>query len=217
MYLSRLTLKQTPSARALAALIAPEAAGRAMDAQHRLIWSAFAGDPQAQRDFLWRDMGRGQFMVLSAREPQAAELFEPPETKPFAPHLAPGDRLRFVLRANATRTRKGAGRVDVVMDALHGVPKGERGEKRMALAQDAGRAWLEGQGVRAGFALREAVVTAYTVRELPRRGRNRPRFGVIDLEGLIEITDPDAFLARLAQGFGRARAFGCGLMLVRRA
>ena len=34
---------------------------------------------------------------------------------------------------------------------------------------------------------------------------------------LIEVTDPPAFLARLAAGFGRAKAFGCGLMLIRRA
>ncbi len=216
MYLSRLTLKQTPSARALAALIAPEAAGRAMDAHHRLIWSAFAGDPQARRDFLWRDMGRGQFLVLSAREPRGAELFEEPEVKPFAPQLAAGDRLRFVLRANATRQRKGAGRVDVVMDSLRDVPRPERAARRLEIAQAAGRRWLEEQGARAGFEVRHAAVAAYAVRELPGRGRNRPRFGVIDLEGVIELTDPAAFLARLKLGFGRARAFGCGLMLIRR-
>jgi CRISPR system Cascade subunit CasE len=217
MYLSRLTLRRTPSARALAALIAPEAPGRAMDAQHRLIWSAFAGDPQAKRDFLWRDMGQGQFMVLSARPPQEAELFEPPEIKPFAPELAPGDQLRFVLRANATRQRKGVGRVDVVMDTLKPVPRSERATRRLELAQEAGRAWLEGQGARAGFALREAAVTAYAVRELPGQGRRRPRFGVIDLEGVIEVTGPGAFLDRYAKGFGRAKAFGCGLMLIARA
>jgi CRISPR system Cascade subunit CasE len=30
------------------------------------------------------------------------------------------------------------------------------------------------------------------------------------------VKEPDRFLAKLAQGFGRARAFGCGLMLIRR-
>jgi len=37
------------------------------------------------------------------------------------------------------------------------------------------------------------------------------------MTGALEIADPAAFLARLAQGFGRAKAFGCGLMLIRRA
>jgi CRISPR system Cascade subunit CasE len=41
-------------------------------------------------------------------------------------------------------------------------------------------------------------------------------FGVLDISGVLEVHDPDRFLLRLAQGFGRARAFGCGLMLIRR-
>jgi hypothetical protein len=33
----------------------------------------------------------------------------------------------------------------------------------------------------------------------------------------IEVTAPEAFMYRLLCGFGRAKAFGCGLMLLRRA
>ncbi|TYO84223.1 type I-E CRISPR-associated protein Cas6/Cse3/CasE [Oceanicella actignis] len=217
MYLSRLTLDRKPDVAALGPLLEPAHEGRRMDAHHRLIWSAFAGDPAASRDFLWRDMGRGQFMVLSPRPPAASALFESPEVKPFAPELSPGDRLAFVLRANATRARKGAGRVDVVMDALKAVPRPERAARRMEIAQKAGADWLAGQGARAGFRVLDCHVGAYDVRDLPGQGRRRPRFGVLDLEGVLEITDAQAFLARLRQGFGRAKAFGCGLMLIRRA
>jgi CRISPR system Cascade subunit CasE len=42
-------------------------------------------------------------------------------------------------------------------------------------------------------------------------------FGVLDFAGLIEVADPSVFVARLGQGFGKAKAFGCGLMLIRRA
>jgi CRISPR system Cascade subunit CasE len=227
MYLSRLTLKQTPDIAALGALLAPEGQGARMDAQHRLIWSAFAGDPQARRDFLWRDMGRGVFLVLSPRPPGESALFDRADISPFAPDLRPGDRLAFTLRANATRTvktdritaggkRERAHR-DVVMEALKPVARDDRAELRHALAQEAGTRWLEGQGARAGFRLIEAAATSYRVVESPGRGPRRPRFGVLDLEGAIEITDPGVFLARLAQGFGRAKAFGCGLMLIRRA
>ncbi|GIX15249.1 MAG: type I-E CRISPR-associated protein Cas6/Cse3/CasE [Paracoccaceae bacterium] len=217
MYLSRLTLARKPDVAALGQLLEPAHAGRRMDAQHRLIWSAFAGDPAASRDFLWRDMGRGQFMVLSPRPPSASALFEPPEVRPFHPDLAPGDRLAFVLRANATRDRKGVGRVDVVMDALKPVPKPERAARRMEIARNAGKDWLAGQGARAGFRLLDCHVAAYAQRDLPGRGPRPPRFGVLDLEGVLEVADPPAFLARLCRGFGRARAFGCGLMLIRRA
>lgn len=227
MYLSRLTLSRKPSVAALGELLAPTDEGRRLDAHHRLIWTAFAGDRAARRDFLWRDEGDGRFLVLSVREPQRTELFEGPEVKLFAPDLAAGDRLAFLLRANATRTvktervtpsgkRERAHR-DVVMEALHDVPDKDRADVRLELAQKAGRTWLAGQGTRAGFRVAAASVTAYDVLEPPARGRRRPRFGVLDLEGVIEITDPSAFLTRLSAGFGRAKAFGCGLMLIRRA
>lgn len=218
MYLSRLTLKRSPDVAALGQLLSPAHEGRRMDAQHRLIWGAFAGDPQARRDFLWRDMGQGGFLVLSPRAPADAALFEPPEVSEFAPDLRAGDRLAFVLRANATRTvTEPEGRKrhsDVVMEALHPLPKGARAEARMEVAQTAGAAWLAGQGTRAGFGVVQAEVSAYRVLEPRPRG---PRFGVLDLDGVLEVTDPAAFLARLVQGFGRAKAFGCGLMLIRRA
>lgn len=220
MYLSRLVLKRSPDVAALGQLLSPDHDGRRMDAQHRLIWSCFAGDPTAVRDFLWRDMGQ-EFLVLSPHKPGGSALFEAPEARDFAPDLRAGDRLGFVLRANATRTViEDDGRKrhrDVVMEALNPVPKGARAEVRMELAQTAGATWLAGQGSRAGFGVIRADVTAYRVLEPPALGRRRPRFGVIDLEGVIEVSDPAAFLARLGQGFGRAKAFGCGLMLIRRA
>lgn len=221
MFLSRLVLRQSPDVAALGQILNPDHDGRRMDAHHRLIWAAFAGDPEARRDFLWREMGQGAFLVLSARAPEGGALFEPPEVSAFAPDLRTADRLAFVLRANATRTVTEADgkkrHRDVVMEALHGLPAGDRAEARMDLAQEAGAAWLAGQGARAGFAVLRADVTAYRVVEPPGQGRRRPRFGVLDLEGVIEVTDPALFLPKLVQGFGRAKAFGCGLMLIRRA
>jgi len=38
----------------------------------------------------------------------------------------------------------------------------------------------------------------------------------VRFDGLLRITDPDAFRATLIRGIGPAKAFGCGLMLVRR-
>lgn len=221
MFLSRLTLRQAPDLAAIGALLDPAHDGKRMDAHHRLIWAAFAGDPEASRDFLWREMGHGAFLVLSARVPESGALFEPPEVTGYSPDLQAGDQLSFVLRANAARTVTDVdGRRrhrDVVMEALHGVQKGARAEVRMELAQATGTAWLNGQGARAGFTVQRAAVSAYRVMEPPGQGRRRPRFGVLDLEGVIEVTDPVAFLPRLMHGFGRAKAFGCGLMLIRRA
>lgn len=219
LYLSRLCLSRNPSARALSSLLNPEDSARRMDAHHKLLWAVFSDGPARRRDFLWREDSAGVFFTLSARPPVASELFDPPEVRDFAPVLAVGDRLAFNLRANATRARKGVGRVDLVMDALHGLPSGERAETRMAVAQTAGTDWLAGQGARAGFSLIHAEVGDYSTVTLPgHRGprKGQPQFGVLDMTGVLEVTDPAAFLAQLATGFGRAKAFGCGLMLIRR-
>lgn len=218
--LSRLRIASRPSIEALSRLISPDEAGARRGAHHRLIWSAFADGPDRQRDFLWREEEPGVFFTLSQRPPRAIDLFEPPEVKPFDPQLTKADRLAFRLRANATRSRKGVGRVDVVMDALHALPRQDRAEVRDAVAQREGVAWLTRQGDGAGFGVLDASVTSYTTETLPdERGprRNAPRFGILDFEGLIEVSNPELFVAKLSQGFGRAKAFGCGLMLIRRA
>ncbi len=102
LYLSRLVIAKSPEVSALDALLNPRNQGQRRDAHHRLIWSAFAGDPDASRDFLWRYMGKGQFLVLSHRKPEHSALFDPPDIQSYAPDLQAGDRLSFILRANAT-------------------------------------------------------------------------------------------------------------------
>lgn len=259
-WLSRVQLARNPATTALAALINPVETtyrqrlhrpdkGRIMDAHHRLIWSLFADRPS--RDYLWRAEGKGRFLILSANPPPAdgAGLFETPDVRAFTPDLRAGDRLSFLLRANATQTRKtGALRadgnpktvhIDVVMDRLHplkgqrDMPPGthsERPAQRMALAHEAACVWLAGQGARNGFRLDsrdsdgeprpDVQVADYSVMPLPShigKREGQPQFGVMELSGHILVEDPEVLVRRIIQGFGRAKSFGCGLMLIRRA
>ena len=89
----------------LSKLLDPEDYNTRADAHHQLIWTVFSDSRDRTRDFLWRADGKGRFYTLSARPPLANDLFNPPETKAFEPKLSAGDRLRFCLRANATRSR----------------------------------------------------------------------------------------------------------------
>ncbi len=224
--------------RLIAAALGRGAPGEVMEAQHRLLWTAFGDRPDRTRDFLWREAGDGRFYALSAREPEAvSDLFEV-DARRFEPALAPGDRLTFQLRVNATKSvggSKQAGRrghrCDVAMAVLKPIPKGERAEHRDEAAETAALDWLEARAGASGFRLlerrttdgarrRSARLDGYRVIRIPRRNADREKatsFGVFDLEGMIEVSDPRAFLSRLAEGFGRAKAFGCGLMLIRRA
>ena len=234
LYLSRLTLRSDPQSRALSGLIDPperahaQGRGQVLDAHHKLIWSAFADSPDRNRDFLWRSEGQGRFMALSSRKPIESPLFERPEILPFVPSLGVGDRLGFALRANATKDRSRVDgpnrRVDIVMDSLHNLPTCEglvrpRAAARPTIAAQAGSDWMARLGAVHGFEPLETIVEDYRVVALPgHRGRRKgqPQFGVLELKGVLKVTDPATFITRLGAGFGRAKAFGCGLMLIRR-
>jgi CRISPR system Cascade subunit CasE len=246
-YLSRARLRADAPIAALRELLVPEEQGSRIAAAHRLVWTLFADDPDRRRDFLWREGEPGSFYILSARRPDDRHgLFdlEPPKT--FAPALAAGDRLAFALRVNATVARKAVGkagpegrvrggRCDIVMDALSAVPQGERAEARAALLSRVSGEWLARQGEAHGFEpdpapsaegwLGEGLTppgvtraTGYRVLRVDRGPRASPmQAGVLDLEGTLTVRDPDRFVAAVRHGFGRAKAFGCGLMLIRRA
>ncbi len=232
---SRARLRRDVPATALRALLLPRGESARAGAGHRLVWTLFSDGPGRERDFLWREADAGIFYLLSRRPPEDRHgLFELDPPKLFAPVFREGERLAFSLRANATIARGGGpgtrGRpCDVVMDALRKVPPGARAAERAHVMQTAGRCWLERQGERCGFVLPpppeaedcEATraprcVVAHRVLQVDHAGP-AARLGILDFEGELEVRDPGRFVQALAQGFGRAKAFGCGLMLVRRA
>lgn len=219
LYLSRLRLNREPSVAALEGILVPDDDGVRAGVAHQLIWTAFADHSDRKRDFLWRQDDRRGWLVLSHRPPDNRHGLFQVETKPFAPHLDKGQRLAFALRANAVVTRKDAKgrpkRSDVVMDRLRAIPPGERAPARERIAAEAAGNWLVAQGVVAGFGVNGIDVLAYRTEMIPRKGKRGIELGVLDLEGEIRVERPDAFLMALGAGLGKAKAFGCGLMLIR--
>lgn len=199
---------------------------------HQLLWRLFPGVPKGERPFIFRQEieedanGKGaglpRFYVGSACAPEPIEGFEV-QCKPFAPQLAKGERLAFRLRANPSIAKPmGQGRrskrADVLMDARYPFPKGERTSQACTQAMDdAAREWLASRAPSWGFHLPVAPeVGAYRQHALPK-DKGRPiRFSSVDYEGLLEVTDPGRLIETLAHGVGRAKAFGCGLMILRR-
>jgi CRISPR system Cascade subunit CasE len=130
-------------------------------------------------------------------------------------------------------------RCDIVMDALAEYSGSEgprdvdgrtmRAKLRAEATAKVARAWIEEQGCKAGFELVKkpeddgvflSASSYETIRIQRIQGTSYAApatFGVLDFEGLIEVTEPALFLSRLANGFGKAKAFGCALMLIRRA
>jgi CRISPR system Cascade subunit CasE len=229
LHLSRIRLRDDAAVAALAGSLLAEENGEAVLKAHRLLWALFADSPDRTRDFLWRDDGgsywrRRTFIALSARPPEDRVGLFNVETKPFAPALIVGQRLRFRLRASPSSSEARPGekrgkRVDPVAQALRGLSREERRQCRFDVLQQVGRAWLAGRGERCGFHLPEGepfLVDGENWRALPRGERKQATFSVLDFEGVLEVDEVSRFLDALAAGIGRARAFGCGLMLIRR-
>ena len=226
LYLSRACLKRDPPISALAPLLLGNTDGGEPIGLpgHHLVWSLFADGRDRRRDFLWREMRTGVFLVLSARRPQDPHgLFDIADPKPFRPALAIGDRLSFTLRANpVVRRRDGSRRRstkhDVVMDALRARPPGERASSRFDLVREEGFAWLERQAGKAGFSVRGGgvQVEGYEQQRVVRRGTAPMAFSTLEFTGSLTVSDPGTFLSAVARGFGAAKAYGCGLMLIRR-
>lgn len=205
-------------------------------AAHQLLWQLFPGHEGA-RPFLFRqEMEEGDasqnkapkgmplFYVLSDREPAAAPGLLDVTCKPFEPGLSTGDQLAFRLRANPTVARRVEGakhspRSDVLMAAKKPFPSGQRTSEECVKAMDhAAREWLQSRAEGGGFRLTvDPEVSGYRQHALRKPGRRDAiQFSSVDYEGLLEVTDPGKLIETLALGMGRAKAFGCGLLLVRR-
>jgi len=230
MYLSRVQVATEGLDRgALLNLLAGDAYSN-----HQLLWKMFQS--AQDRPFLFRqETEREQlsltdttrslplFYVLSSQIPEPVPGLLKADCKSFQPALEPGQRLIFRLRANPTVARKRAngersGRHDVLMDAktqckaLGGDSPGTIEEKMHRAAST----WLEERAAKGGFKLDfTPQVTGYRQHYLKRKGSDI-RFSSVDFEGALTVSDPARFIETLFTGLGRSKAFGCGLMMVRR-
>ncbi|MEW5725479.1 MAG: type I-E CRISPR-associated protein Cas6/Cse3/CasE [Thermodesulfobacteriota bacterium] len=197
---------------------------------HRLIWTLFGDRPDRDRDFLYRRELNGwgaTFYLVSARKPEDPDSLWDMEPKPYRPRLSAGQTLFFSLRANPVRSKRDENgrlhRHDVVMEAKHKLKQEKRPREtwpsQAELIQAAGKSWLAARAARHGFTVDPALIRAdaYQPPDPGGRGKGREvRHAVMDLSGLLRVSDPDLFLETLYRGLGPAKAFGCGLMLVRR-
>ncbi len=95
--------------------------------------------------------------------------------------------------------------------------KGARMLKReldQAMDRAAGE-WLRSRGGKHGFELSTVLCTGYRWHALPEKHR-QAGFSSVDYDGTLTVTEPELFIQTLYAGLGPSKAFGCGLILVRR-
>ncbi|MFB9869327.1 type I-E CRISPR-associated protein Cas6/Cse3/CasE [Vreelandella sulfidaeris] len=199
---------------------------------HQLLWQLFP-DYEGPRPFIFRqeleetEEGRGPkglplFYLLSDREPMSVSGLLEAESKPFVPELNVGDRLAFRLRANPTMAvavpGKRGQRADVLMAAKKPFAPGQRTSQACVDAMNGkAREWLESRSETWGFRLPFTPELGAYRQHVLNKGSEKPvQFSTVDYEGLLEVTNPGKLIETMAHGIGRAKAFGGGLLLLRR-
>lgn len=209
--------------------------------EHQLLWRFFPSPHGFNRDFLFRRRdvdGVPRFYVVSQREPKAPHPAWHVQTRSYTPELAEGTRLNFELRANPVIARSTDGRGkrhDVVMDEKKRLLTARgladwaawtpdrrtadgahdpRPELSELVARTCG-AWLQARAEQHGFALDPNALRADGYAQQGGK-RAELRFSTVDFNGTLTVTDRERFAQALKGGIGRAKAFGCGLLLVRR-
>lgn len=204
---------------------------------HQLLWKLFPHSKS--RSFLFRQEwnqkilendGVSQsrntptFYMVSVDPPQnIANLFFI-ETKNYVPSLSVGQIFTFDLRANPVVTirkegKKNPSHHDVLMNT-----KKKATENNIASynlwehMEKAAVDWFSKRAPQWGFSIvpGHLLVDGYQSHYLNKKHQeNSIQFSTIDYSGILTIENPAQFQKTLFDGIGRAKAFGCGLMLIR--
>lgn len=202
-------------------------------ADHQWLWRLFPAAAGTPRDFLFRRHaanGLPRFYVVSQRRPEPNQQGWKIQTRDYAPQIDVGTSLNFELRANPTvrHGRDGKSkRHDVVMEAKRqllascNLPRwadwdDDTKPALYSIIQQSCSAWLGRQGERMGFWIDADSLVVEAYEQQGERTDRKLQFTTVDFSGRLTVTDPAAFADALARGIGHAKAFGCGLLLVRR-
>ncbi|MEZ5816627.1 MAG: type I-E CRISPR-associated protein Cas6/Cse3/CasE [Hyphomicrobiaceae bacterium] len=216
LYLTRARLRvEDTRIAALLPLLVKEQSGAS--AAHHRIWSLMSDGSDRSRDFLFRDAGDVTF-VLSQRIPGSSPIWQ--HESRVIPAFEAGDVLNFTLRASPVIRRARDGRRsakrDPILERLGQLALDDRRARRQEIAQEETSRWLTAMGESSGYRLGDVLVENHEQVKVRRRGAPVIQFSIVDVSGTLTVTNPTVFADRLGQGFGPAKAWGCGLMLCRR-
>ena len=89
-------------------------------------------------------------------------------------------------------------------------------QQQAQAVEQAANHWLEKKGERCGFTINSVETTGYLWRSLANvKQKRNAGYSSLEYQGVLTVTDAPLFLAQLNRGFGTAKGFGCGLMMIR--
>jgi CRISPR system Cascade subunit CasE len=192
---------------------------------HRCLWRLFPGEMREFRQsreeerhgFLFRmeyyQTGRpARFLVQSRQRPMPVPSIQISGCREFHPQPQMDQRLAFLLTANPVKT---------IVDEEKVIKPDKRSNRRgqfkcrvPLIQEEDQRAWLVRQ-----FAEVADIDAATILPHEPlyfRKGQRGGKLVTVTFEGILQVKSPDKLERLLENGIGPAKAFGCGLLLVRR-
>lgn len=232
IHFTRATLRTGQGTSSLAAFLA--ASSSSIGRGHHLVWSLFEDHGRA-RPFVYRGLGANAsdgYLIYSTTEPQDRHHLWHLEHRDFElPNaLRAGDRVRWSIRVNPV-VKSGGKKHDVALrawrewcEANASAKSGERPSVE-DLAQTVVPGWLAPRLARHGVSADPSQMTVEAHRRErflkdPKAPKDRANDVVVwmsDVGGLGEVTQPEALCEAFCSGIGGAGAYGCGMLLVKRA
>ncbi len=184
---------------------------------HRALWTLFPGierQPNEPAPFLYRmerlNLAQGAEVLLqSAIEPKkTSDRAQLLALRQFDPQPREGQPLAFRLTANVTK-------------AIRDKDNPERKIRVPLIKEEQQRAWLERKLEGAASVIRNLHIQPHPPLYF-RKGRRPGKIVTVSFEGELVVGNTQALTRLLigdadhAPGIGPAKAFGCGLLLVRR-
>jgi CRISPR system Cascade subunit CasE len=194
-------------------------------AMHAAVRAAFAAPQDHERAgarTLWRldttASTRVQLFIVSPGRPDLTHLVEQagwPTTEAWVTRdydallnsLRPGQPWAFRLTANPTHSGRKTG------DAKDTQRFGYLREEEQSR-------WLVGRAAQHGFSLAAQQDGRANLRlhrrqtQTFKRGMNAVTLTIVTYDGILQVTDADAFRQALTSGIGHAKAYGCGLLTI---
>lgn len=140
-------------------------------------------------------------MVEEMGWPALEERWESASYLPFLDNLEVGQRWRFRLKANPTRSGG----------------KNSSGKSRHSphVTEEHQREWLLNRAARLGVKEVETRIVGRQIEDF-RRGPGRVTLTTATYEGVLEVEDTNLLRQSLVSGIGRAKGYGCGLLTLAR-
>lgn len=200
---------------------------------HQILWGLFRN--VSHRSFIFRqdpitspgDYLALEYLTVSSIPPFTNQGCIDIETKRYDPEVKSGDVFEFHLRANPTISRtvnsNNRSRIhDVMMDAKSKYSAEERKTNPHGVnsaMEKAATSWLtsEDRSNRYGYQINEVIVSSQIRHEISQvKSINNIFYTAVDYRGILTVKDPERFRTLLFNGTGKAKAFGCGLITIRR-